>query len=105
MNQSINTDNKNSKEPQQKYRLGTVSIKILGGLNRFYGRPTSPSAKYILHDLSIELRDNLYFLFSIPTPGFPHFYYMLGANLGLPLYGEVSVLQEKTKQNSIGPRL
>ena len=32
MNQSINTDSKNSKEPQQKYRLGTVSIKILGGL-------------------------------------------------------------------------
>ena len=42
MNQSINTDSKNSKEPQQKYRLGTVSIKVLGGLNRFYGRPTSP---------------------------------------------------------------
>ena len=38
MNQSINTDSKNSKEPQQKYRLGTVSIKILGGLNRFYRR-------------------------------------------------------------------
>ena len=33
MNQSINTDSKNSKEPQQKYRLGTVSIKILGGFN------------------------------------------------------------------------
>ena len=32
MNQSINTDSKNSKEPQQKYCLGTVSIKILGGL-------------------------------------------------------------------------
>ena len=48
--------------------------------------------KYILHDLSIELRDNLYFSFSIPTPGFPHFYYMLGANLGLPLYGEVSMM-------------
>ena len=47
MNQSINTDSKNSKEPQQKYRLGTVSIKILGGLNRFYGRPTSPSASVI----------------------------------------------------------
>ena len=31
MNRSINTDSKNSKEPQQKYRLGTVSIKILGG--------------------------------------------------------------------------
>ena len=26
MNQSISTDSKNSKEPQQKYRLGTVSI-------------------------------------------------------------------------------
>ena len=39
MNQSINTDSKNSKEPQQKYRLGTVSIKILGGLNQFY-KPT-----------------------------------------------------------------
>ena len=27
----------NSKDPQQKYRLGTVSIKTLGGLNRFNG--------------------------------------------------------------------
>ena len=33
MNQSINTDSKNSKEPQPRYRLGTVSIQILGGLN------------------------------------------------------------------------
>ena len=49
MNQSINTDSKNSKEPQQKYRLGMVSIKILGGLNQFYGHPTSPSSllKYL----------------------------------------------------------
>ena len=38
MNQSINTDSKNSKEPQQKYRLGTVSIKILGGLNQPFHR-------------------------------------------------------------------
>ena len=44
MNQSINTDSKNSKEPQQKYSLGTVRIKILGGLIRFYRRLTSPSA-------------------------------------------------------------
>ena len=47
LNQSINTDNKNSKEPQQKYRLGTASIEILGGLNQFYGHPTSPSAPVI----------------------------------------------------------
>ena len=28
----------------------------------------------------------------IPTPDFPYFYYMLGANLGLLLYGDVSVM-------------
>ena len=55
--------------------------------------------KYILHDLSIELRDNLYFSFSIPTPGFPHFYFMLGANLGLPLYGEVSMMRNAWRIN------
>ena len=53
MNQSINTDSKNSKEPQQKYRLGTVSIKILGGLNRFYGRPTSPSASIMAQNIQV----------------------------------------------------
>ena len=54
MNQSINTDSKNSKEPQQKYRLGTVSIKILGGgLNRFYGIPTSPSASIMAQNIQL----------------------------------------------------
>ena len=53
MNQSINTDSKNNKEPQQKYRLGTVSRKILGGLNRFYGRPTSPSASIMAQNLQL----------------------------------------------------
>ena len=53
MNQSINTDNKNSKEPQQKYRLGTVSIKILGGLNRFYRRLTSPSASIMAQNIQL----------------------------------------------------
>ena len=48
--------------------------------------------KYSLHVLSVKLRHNLYFSFLIPTPGFPHFYYMLGANLGLLLYGEFSVM-------------
>ena len=51
MNQSINTDSKNSKEPQQKYRLGTVSIKILGGLNQFYGHLTSPSASIMAQNI------------------------------------------------------
>ena len=55
MNQSMNTDSKNSKEPQQKYRLGTVSIKILGGggLNRFYGYPTSPSASIMAQNIQL----------------------------------------------------
>ena len=48
--------------------------------------------KCILHDLSIKLGAKLYFSFSVPTPGLPHFYYMLGANLGLLLYGDVSVM-------------
>ena len=48
--------------------------------------------KYILHVLSIKLRYKLYFSFSIPTPGFQVFYYMLGANLVLLLYGDVSVM-------------
>ena len=46
----------NSKEPQQKYRLGTVSIKILGGgggLNRFYGIPTSPSASIMAQNIQL----------------------------------------------------
>ena len=53
MNQSINTDSKNSKKPQQKYRLGTVSIKILGGINRFYGRPTSSSASIMAQNIQL----------------------------------------------------
>ena len=32
------------------------------------------------------------FIISIPTPDFPHFYYMLGGNLGSLLYGDVSVI-------------
>ena len=60
MNQSINTDSKHSKEPQQKYRLGTVSIKILGGLNRFYGRPTSPSASVMAQNTCEEFTRILY---------------------------------------------
>ena len=48
--------------------------------------------KYILHVLSIKLKDKLYFSFSISTPDFPNFYNMLGSNLGLLLYGEVSVM-------------
>ena len=34
------------------------------------------------------------FIILIPTPDFPHFYYMLGGNLGSLLYGDVSVISE-----------
>ena len=55
--------------------------------------------KYILHILSIKLSYKLYFSFWIPTPGFPHFYYVLGANLGLLLYGEVSMMKSPIKKH------
>ena len=42
-------------EPQQKYRLETVSIKILGGLNRFYG--TQPPSKKISNDQELIQSD------------------------------------------------
>ena len=64
MNQSINTDSKNSKESQQKYRLGTVSIKILGGLNRFYRRLTSPSASIMAQNIHIYLIYSCYLTYS-----------------------------------------
>ena len=44
---------KYGQEPQQKYRLGTVSLKILGGLNRFYGYPASPSASIIAQNIQL----------------------------------------------------
>ena len=42
-----------SYEPQQKHRLGTVSKKLLGGLNRFYGIPTSPSASIMAQNIQL----------------------------------------------------
>ena len=45
----------NKHEPQQKHRLGTVSKKLLGGggLNRFYGIPTSPSASIMAQNIQL----------------------------------------------------
>ena len=41
----------------------------------------------------------------IPTPDFPHFYYMLGGNLVSLLYGDVSVIVSSLPQISKGPDL
>ena len=41
----------NKSEPQQKCRLGTVSKILLGGLNRFYRRLTSPSASIMAQNI------------------------------------------------------
>ena len=43
----------NKYEPQQIHRLGTVSKKLLGGLNRFYGIPTSPSASIMAQNIQL----------------------------------------------------
>ena len=40
-----------------------------------------------------------FFIILIPTPDFPHFYYMLGANLGSLLYGDVSVMMSNQGQD------
>ena len=41
-------------EPQQKHRLGTVSRKYWGGgLNWFYGIPTSPSASIMAQNIQL----------------------------------------------------
>ena len=39
-----------------------------------------------------KYRDFSLFIILIPTPHFPHFYYMLDGNLGSLLYGDVSVM-------------
>ena len=39
----------------------------------------------------------------IPTPDFPHFYYMLGGNLGSLLYGDVSVMKMQKKTEFTTP--
>ena len=44
----------NKYKPQQKHRLGTVSKKYWGGgLNRFYGYPTSPSASIMAQNIQL----------------------------------------------------
>ena len=43
----------NKYEPQQKCRLGTVSKKLLRGLNRFDGYPTSPSASVMAQKIQL----------------------------------------------------
>ena len=51
----------NKYEPQQKHRLGTVSKNYWGGgLNRFYGIPTSPSASIMAQNIQLfGLREGL----------------------------------------------
>ena len=39
-----------------------------------------------------SIENNPFFNNLIPTPDFPHFYHMLGGNLGSLLYGDVSVM-------------
>ena len=43
----------NKSEPQQKCCLGTVSKILLGGLNRFYRRLTSPSASIMAQNIQL----------------------------------------------------
>ena len=53
---------------------GTLWKTALRNVSVFVRQIKRNINKYILHVLSIKLRDNLYFSFSISSPGFPHFY-------------------------------
>ena len=44
------------------------------------------------YDFMEKYRNFSLFIILIPSPGFPHFYYMLGGNLGSLFYGDVSVM-------------
>ena len=46
------------------------------------------------YDFMEKYRNFSFFIILIPTPDFPHFYYMLGGNLGSLLYGDVSVMDD-----------
>ena len=50
----------NKYEPQQKCRIGTVGKKLLGGLNRFYGYPTLPSASVMAQKYSCSVRVKIF---------------------------------------------
>ena len=41
------------------------------------------------------------FIILILTPDFPHFYYMLGGNLGSLLYGDVSVMNNTWNMSGV----
>ena len=60
------------------------------------------SPRSTTYDFMENYRNFSLFIILIPTPDFPHFYYMLGGNLGSLLYGDVSVMicqaQEEPKE-------
>ena len=58
----------------------------IASVRRFYYTSTT-------YDFMEKYRIFSLFIILIPTPDFPHFYYMVGGNLGSLLYGAVSVMQ------------
>ena len=57
----------------------------IASVRRFYYTSTT-------YDFMEKYRNFSLFIILIPTPDFPHFYYMLGGNQGSLLYGDVSVM-------------
>ena len=62
-----------------------MCIRIVTSVRRFYYTSTT-------YDFMEKYRNFSLFIILIPAPDFPHFYYMLGGNLGSLLYGDVSVM-------------
>ena len=76
-----------SDEWLQRYRLLENFTAKWNGNGNAYDRGDYNSS-FALR--AVELIIHFYHL--IPTLDFPHFYYMLGGNLGSLLYGDVSVM-------------
>ena len=55
--------------------------------------------------LQRNIEKKFIFIILIPTPDFPHFYYMLGRNLVSLLCGDVSVMKRLMKETSWMHRL
>ena len=56
-----------------------------------------------MYDFMEKYRNFSLFIILVPTPDFPHFYYMLGGNLGSLLYEDVSVTTLIDKYMKLSP--
>ena len=87
------TNNNTLREPLRTHKVFTKTsvfslIIISSPLNHMFWMSTTSTT----YDFMEKYRKFSVSIILILTPDFPHFYYMLGGNLGSLLYGDVSVM-------------